>query len=369
MGLWAAVLAERAGLTVTLVEAGPIGGGASGGVLGALMAHMPDRWNDKKQFQFDALITLEAEIARLEAETGLKSGYRRSGRLIPLPKPHLKKIALGHQRDAAHVWREGERVFEWRVLEASPFGSGWPDSAFTQGGLVFDTLAARVFPRTMTALLLARLRQSPRVRLIEGVAVRAIETSRQRALLADGRDLAFGHAILAGGVETFSLLEPLRAEPGRPLGMGVKGQAALLEASIDPALPLLYLDGLYVVPHENGQVAVGSTSENQFADPFSTDAQLDLLIERARALVPALANAPVAERWAGLRPKAIDRDPMVGPLPGHPAILALTGGFKVSFGIAHRLAAAALGAVTGVPQPLPETFTLAHHLDVSSRKR
>ena len=88
MGLWAAVMADRAGLKTVLVERDRIGAGASGGVLGALMPYMPDRWDVKKQFQFDALVTLEQEIAGLEAQTGMSAGYRRSGRLMPLPQPH-----------------------------------------------------------------------------------------------------------------------------------------------------------------------------------------------------------------------------------------------------------------------------------------
>lgn len=68
MGLWAAVMAARAGLTTRLLERRLIGSGASGGLLGALMPHMPDRWNDKKQFQFDALVSLEGEIAALETD-------------------------------------------------------------------------------------------------------------------------------------------------------------------------------------------------------------------------------------------------------------------------------------------------------------
>ena len=78
MGLWAAVHAERLGIETLLIDSGRIGGGASGGLLGALMPHMPDKWNAKKQFQFDALLSLETEIAALEAATGLSAGYRRS---------------------------------------------------------------------------------------------------------------------------------------------------------------------------------------------------------------------------------------------------------------------------------------------------
>jgi glycine oxidase len=78
----------------------------------------------------------------------------------------------------------------------------------------------------------------------------------------------------------------------------------------------------------------------EFADPQSTDARLDALIDRARRICPALRDAPVLERWAGLRPRAPRPDPMLGPLPGHPRVLAATGGFKTGFGLAPAVAAA-----------------------------
>jgi glycine/D-amino acid oxidase-like deaminating enzyme len=142
----------------------------------------------------------------------------------------------------------------------------------------------------------------------------------------------------------------------------------MLKGDIDPGLPLLYLDGLYVVPHEGGMAAIGSTSEEQFDQPFSTDEQLEDLIERGRALAPVLKSAVIVERWAGLRPKAVDRDPMVGPHPDTPNVIALAGGFKVSFGLAHRLADAALAAVEAQPMLMPDSFQLASHIGVATRK-
>ena len=73
------------------------------------------------------------------------------------------------------------------------------------------------------------------------------------------------------------------------------------------------------------------------------------------------------ERWAGLRPKAIDRDPMVGPHPDHPKVIALTGGFKVSFGLAHKLAEVALRSVYGEEMQLPDSFALQSHLAAATR--
>ena len=67
----------------------------------------------------------------------------------------------------------------------------------------------------------------------------------------------------------------------------------------------------------DGTVAVGSTSERDVADT-TTDAQLDALIARAQAICPALAGAEVIDRWAGVRPRALSRAPLVGAWPGRP---------------------------------------------------
>lgn len=363
MGLWSAVKAADAGLTVALVEAGRIGGGASGGLMGAMFPWMPDRWDDKKRFQYEALTTLPEELLRLEQETGLSAGFRRSGRIIPLPKPHLRTIALRHQVDALANWHQGDHRFFWHVVDTPPVEDHIA-AEFAAAGYVHDTLAARLAPRDLIALLRAWLSSRPNVTLLENTAVGRLDPISGRATLACGREIRFDYVLVAAGAESFPILESLMPQLPKPLGQGVKGQAALLGADLDPNLPVAFLDGLYVVPHEDGRVAIGSTSENHYADPVSTDDQLDDIVVRARALVPALRDAPVIERWAGLRPKAIGRDPMIGPVPGRPNVIALTGGFKISFGMAHKLAAAALDYALGrTPAGLPANFTLAGQIE------
>jgi hypothetical protein len=81
-------------------------------------------------------------------------------------------------------------------------------------------------------------------------------------------------------------------------------------------------------------VAVGSTSEKTWDRP-GPDAGLEALITRARALCPALAQAPVAERWAGIRPRAPGNAPMVGPLAGFDRLIVAAGGYKTGLGIAR----------------------------------
>lgn len=367
MGLWTALFAARDGLSVRLVDREAIGAGASGGVLGALMPHLPDRWNAKKAFQFAALVSLEAEIVTLEAETGLSAGYRRSGRLIPLPKPHNRDLALGRANDALAMWNTAERSFAFDVLDVAPV-AGWPAEEAMAHGLIHDHLAARIAPRALLTALRAALERLPNVAICEGVGLRALEPVAGLARFDNGDNLAFGTCVLSAGVETFGLLAPLNPTLAKPVGSGVKGQAALLKAAVDPVLPVIFADGLYIVPHEDGLVAIGSTSETTFEDPKSTDGLLDDLIEKARRMAPLLAEAPVVERWAGLRPRAIGREPMVGRHPDHRNISLMTGGFKVSFGIAHALARAVLKEIKGGTLDVPPSFTVASHLVAAGAK-
>ena len=75
------------------------------------------------------------------------------------------------------------------------------------------------------------------------------------------------------------------------------------------------------------------------------------------------------ERWAGLRPKAIGRDPLVGTMPSCPDVIAVTGGFKITLGIAHKLADAALETiVTGDAGNLPQSFRPEAHAERLARK-
>jgi glycine oxidase len=366
MGLWAALKAVQAGLDVVLADAGRLGGGTSNGFLGALMSHQPDRWNAKKQFQFDALVALEDEVAALEEMTGLSTGYRRCGRLLPLTHEQNRERAFGHCEDARLNWQVSGEDYVWQVLEQSPFAA-WPHAEAAPFGVVLDTFAARVSPRALTAALIAALRRSGRARLMENATVTSIDAKAGVACVG-GNDIRFGHCLIAAGVGSFPLAETM-APTAKPIGKPVKGQAALLEAEIDPALPVIFHDGVYVVPHENGLIAVGSTSEEEFDQPFATDGLLEDLLERARALAPCLGEAQVVERWAGLRPKAIGRDPMAGRHPAFENVSFLTGGFKVSFGIAHRLAEAVVGEIAGRPSGivLPESFVAERHFALAGK--
>lgn len=358
LGLSVAYRALQSGLRVVVVEAATVGAGASGGLLGALMPHMPARWNPKKQFQFDALRSIEAHVRKLESETGVSTGYRRCGRILPITSEDLLAHHKERAEEAKDHWAPETTGYRYD-LEPQGARGDWLASSAAPFGLVHETLAARLAPRGYLEALATAIRA--RGALLEGTRVTGYdEASGQLQTTGDHAPILAGRVVLANGFHVFSLIE---AMTGAMIGRGEKGQALLLEGKGLEEQPAIYCDGLYVVPHDNGTVAVGSTSERRVEDTDVDPEMTDALLARAKAFCPALENRQVLERWAGVRPRCDTRNPLIGRLPSRQRTFAAAGGFKITFGLAHRLAEALVCEILSedTEVELPEIFTPQQH--------
>lgn len=321
---WAAV---RRGAKVRVIEAHAIGAGSSGGPVGSLSPHVPEAWNAKKAFQFESLLMGQDWWAAVERASNLPTGYGRTGRLQPLADARAVDIANARHHTAQTLW-QGQAV--WQVIPTTK--AQWQPQS-QSGFLVQDTLTARLNPVQSLAALAA-------------------------AIAAKGGEIVIGNAqpdcpiIWATGTAGLSDLSAILAQPA---GSGVKGQALLLRHDARNH-PQLFVDGLHIVPHANGTVAIGSTSESTWADPQSTDHQLDAFHQRAILACPTLANAPVLARWAGLRPRAKSRAPMLGAWPNRPGHFIANGGFKIGFGMAPRVAETMVDLVLDGHDTIPAEF-------------
>ena len=302
------VCAERGARVQVIDPFGP-GAGSSGGVVGALAPHVPENWNSKKAFQLESLLRAESFWSAVEATAGTSPGYLRSGRLQPIADERALELAHGRAESARHLWADQAR---WDVVSVETAGTWAPPSP--TGWFIKDTLSALLHPRqAITALVQALARR--------GVPIHKEAEDKGAILWATG---------VAG-------LQALNAEHHRTVGGGVKGQAAVFDYNAAGA-PQLFVDGLHIIPHADGTVAVGSTSEREYAAADTTDTQLDALIYKARAYLPLLRDAQVVARWAGVRPRARSRAPMLGPWPGRPGHYIANGGFKIGFGMAPGVA-------------------------------
>ncbi|WP_103332390.1 NAD(P)/FAD-dependent oxidoreductase [Pseudotabrizicola formosa] len=330
-GLSIAWEATRRGARVRLIEAAQIGAGSSGGVVGALAPHVPENWNDKKAFQLDSLLMAQDFFASVTAASGLPTGYARLGRLQPLDSPEALVRAAERGAEAQGLW-QGQA--QWQVVPAS--GAAWEPRSAT-GHLVYDTLSARLHPRMACHALVAALRARG-----GEVLVGQAETMPQTQCPVIW---ATGHSGLLA----------LNQALGRKVGAGVKGQALLIAYDARD-MPQMQVDGLHIVPHADGTVAIGSTSETQWEDPAGVDIQCEALLARALAAVPALQGAVVLDRWAGIRPRARSRAPMLGAWPGRAGEYVANGGFKIGFGMAAKVAQVMVDLVLDGVDRVPEGF-------------
>ncbi|MBD8894013.1 NAD(P)/FAD-dependent oxidoreductase [Roseibium litorale] len=359
-GLSIAREALRQGLSVIVLEKDKVGAGSSGGLLGALMPHMPARWNPKKAFQFAALSSLEAHALALEEETGVSTGYARCGRILPLTTQDKLDHHLERAEEALERWRPEETGFRYQV-EPAGSRSGWLSPEAAPFGLVHETLAARMSPRGCLQALARFIDLSGKGKLLEGAEVTGFdETTGRIALKSGAEEILAERLVAASGHQAFPVIAELT---GQMIGRGEKGQALLMEGKGLEDRPAIYCDGLYVVPHENGTVAIGSTSDREFTDASVDPERTRELVERATAFCPSLKGRDVTSVWAGIRPRCNRRDPLVGLLPGYKKTFAATGGFKISFGIAHLVAECLVAEITGreAATPLPGSFRPAAH--------
>jgi len=334
-GLCVAFVCLGRGARVCVVDPAGPGGGASGGPVGALAPHTPENWNPKKAFQRDSLLMAEAFWADVAATGGTDPGYARAGRLQPIDDADARDLALARAESAAALWLGQAR---WEVVDAESAGDWAPTTA--TGLLIRDTLSGRLHPRRACAALAAAI------------------AARGGTILREAPDAAFGAQVWATGAAGPAALSE---ELGRPVGVAVKGQAALLGLDRRTA-PQIFTDGIHIVPHADGTVAIGSTTERAFDDPAATDARLDDVIRRARVVCPALAGAPVVARWAGLRPRARSRAPMLGPHPRRAGVFIANGGFKIGFGMAPKVGEVMADLVLEGRDTIPEGFRVDDNL-------
>jgi glycine/D-amino acid oxidase-like deaminating enzyme len=332
-GLSIAWACAQRGAKVRVIDPYGPGAGSSGGLVGALAPHVPENWNPKKAFQFDSLIMAENFWAEVQQVGGVSAGYGRLGRLQPLNDQRALDLAYARCETAKDLW-QGKA--DWRVCKANDLGTWVPPSA--TGFVIQDTLSARMHPRRACAALVAAL-----------IAIGA-------EIATEGNDQ--GQVIHATGAAG---LQDLSEHFGKMVGTGVKGQAALLRFDAG-AVPQIYVDGLHIIPHADGTLAIGSTSEREYEDPRSTDAQLEDVIERAQLAVPILHGAEVLERWAGVRPRAKSRAPILGAWPDRADHFIANGGFKIGFGMAPNIAQVMADLLLEGKDAIPAGFRVEDNL-------
>eukprot|EP00529_Nitzschia_sp_RCC80_P018008 CAMPEP_0113455770 /NCGR_PEP_ID=MMETSP0014_2-20120614/8544_1 /TAXON_ID=2857 /ORGANISM="Nitzschia sp." /LENGTH=841 /DNA_ID=CAMNT_0000347205 /DNA_START=88 /DNA_END=2613 /DNA_ORIENTATION=- /assembly_acc=CAM_ASM_000159 len=135
-----------------------------------------------------------------------------------------------------------------------------------------------------------------------------------------GKYIAANDILVANGAWMRTLLPvPLEPHKGQSLSLKMpKGRPPILRR-------VLFAQDSYIVPKADGRIVIGATVEAGSYDPNVTPAGIMHILHHALELIPGLAELPLEETWAGLRPTTPDKGPILGTTPWKGLYLA--GGY------------------------------------------
>ena len=344
-----------AGVETTLIDRADEGRAtaAGAGILSpATSGRADERW---VAFALEAVAHYPELAAALEREQDGPHGYARTGslRVAFADREVEAEAATG---DAAEVEAEAatgdaaeveafEATRERIEARAERYGrpnldaveeiSGdrarelFPPLAEPERALYYDD-AARVDGRTFTdALVRAGESRGLRTRAAS-VESLCVADGRIEGVVADGRRLDADAVVIAGGAwsgafgEALGVDVPVEPQRGQIVHLDVPADGARADTADWPILSPFAEK--YMVPWDDGRVAVGATRETGagFA-PHTTVAGLRDVFEETLRVAPGLADASLREARVGLRPLSPDGLPVLGAVPDVDGAYLATG--------------------------------------------
>jgi glycine oxidase len=303
------------GCQVTIVERGHIASQTSGesswAGAGIMFPLLPWFYSDDVNRLTLSGVGFYREIcARLLSETGIDSEMHESGMLI-LPE---------FDREQARLWCAQNQI-QAQTASASAFDvqslSG--DDALWLPGVT------QVRPPYLMQALRAWLEKNG-VRLLEQTELKPLMpcAELQAWETVYGQKLEADKFIVTSGAWSFELLkdtaQKLKIKP-------MRGQILLYQPKKNLE-QMVYREGFYMVPRQDGLLLAGSTLEDVGFDPSTTEAVREELIAKAEAIMPSLKGMPVIKHWSGLRPGTPDNLPTIAEHPQIKNLFLNTGHFR-----------------------------------------
>ena len=154
--------------------------------------------------------------------------------------------------------------------------------------------------------------------LIEGNRVTGVQTNRG--------NVSCSVAVVAAGSWTSFIKAPSacsipRIEP-------VRGQIVCLEAKPQLTRHVICSPRGYIVPRRDGRLLTGSTSEHAGFEKYVTAGGISTILQNALEISSSVANLPVVDMWAGLRPCAADGLPVMGRCGEIDGLFCATGHYR-----------------------------------------
>ena len=108
----------------------------------------------------------------------------------------------------------------------------------------------------------------------------------------------------------------------------VRGQMICLDAKPQLTRHVIFSPRGYLVPRQDGRLLAGSTSENAGFTKQVTAGGVSTILAHAREISPAISRLPIVDTWSGLRPRAADGLPVLGPCDEIDGLFYATGHYR-----------------------------------------
>ncbi len=305
VGLTTALAAARKGLRVVLIDQ-PRAGSASRTAAGLLAPSIGDAAPEVREAFIAARDFYPAFLDQLLARTEIA---------VPLDRDGILDVASSGQELDAMVAKAPAGA---ERLDAHALAAAEPALSHHAGAVLHPHDGAVDNVTLMGALDVAVARQARIARMTDEVASFDAKGNLPGFRSRGGTRYAGHRLLVATGAWAGSLPGLPRPLPVRP----VRGQLLRLEGR--PVRRVIHVPGGYLVPRGNSLV-VGATSEDAGLDASTSPRGLKDLRAVASRAIPVLANAPLLEHWAGLRPMAADGLPILGNDARLPALTYACG--------------------------------------------
>jgi glycine oxidase len=326
IGCSIAYFLARGGAKVTLLERGQLASGASGVAAGMLAPQVEAPFADPF---FEVALKGRAQheplAEALREEVGLDIEYRRTG-ILRVARTESERVDLQRMlRWQAARGLNAEWIDTEHLGECEPLLRG-VTARLLAGGLWLADEGQVRGPRLVHALATAAINHGARV--VEATTVTGICTTsagRVTGVRTRTGEFSADVVVLAAGVWS----PEVSADVGLKLPVvPVKGQILSLRALDQAPRQVVWSGECYLVPRPDGEIVLGATEEEGNYDVRPTIAGLNRLTEAALEVVPAVGRFSVDGFWAGLRPAAPDRFPIVGWAPGVDGLFVATAHYR-----------------------------------------
>lgn len=318
IGLMTALELAQAGHHVTVLDKQQHAQAASWAGGGILTPLYPWRYLPAVNHLASQAVLLYQSLAiELLQSTGIDIEVSRCGMLILDHEDRRDALSWYQQQPHHHP--------EWLVGEPLRQINARLNPAFQQALWCKDISHVRN-PRLLKALV--KHLEKIGVKLVKNCEIVKFEQhDRQITAVIDQQQHRWSadQYVICSGAWSGQLAELLDLElPVQP----IKGQMISYKMSARWLPTILMHQNMYVIPRLDGHLLCGSTLENTGFDDQTDAHALQLLVKKAEHLVPELANLPVKQHWAGLRPAAPNGIPFIGSSPRHDNLWVNAGHFR-----------------------------------------